>query len=107
MRLMSEISEGVFTTLLKTSLENLPEKGEKMKHLETNYIKQSEFNFIIILKNDDEVKKFNELTNEKLTRPCIITINNGCVCTSNLAELSFYQDLGFIPLEIKKEQEGN
>lgn len=42
MRLMSEISEGVFTTLLKTSLENLPEKGEKMKHLETNYIKQSE-----------------------------------------------------------------
>ena len=31
--------------------------AEKMKHLETNYIKQSEFNFIIILKNDDEVKK--------------------------------------------------
>lgn len=53
---MSEISEGWFKTLLKTSLENLPEKGEKMKHLETNYIKQSELNFIIILNNDDEVK---------------------------------------------------
>ena len=63
--------------------------AEKIKHLETNYIKQSELNFIIILNNDDEVKKFNELTKEKLTRPCIITINNGCVCTSNLAELSF------------------
>lgn len=61
--------------------------AEKIKHLETNYIKQSELNFIIILNNDDEVKKFNELTKEKLTRPCIITINNGCVCTSNLAEL--------------------
>lgn len=81
--------------------------AEKMKHLETNYIKQPELNFIIILNNDDEVKKFNELTKEKLTRPCIITINNGCVCTSNLAELSFYQDLGFIPLEMKKEQDGN
>ena len=78
--------------------------AEKIKHLETNYIKQSELNFIIILNNDDEVKKFNELTKEKLTRPCIITINNGCVCTSNLAELSFYQDLGFIPLEIKKSR---
>ena len=81
--------------------------AEKMKHLETNYVKQSELNFIIILKNDDEVKKFNELTNENLTRPCIITINNGCVCTSHLAELKFYQDLGFVPLELKKEQGGS
>ena len=30
--------------------------AEKIKHLETNYIKQSELNFIIILNNDDEVK---------------------------------------------------
>lgn len=78
-----------------------------MKHPETNYIKQPELNFIIVLKNDDEVKEFNELTNERLTRPCLITVNNGCACTSNLAELKFYQNLGFVPLELKKEQGGN
>ena len=35
--------------------------AEKIKHLETNYIKQSELNFIIILNNDDEVKKEIEI----------------------------------------------
>lgn len=37
----------------------------------------------------------------------VMKVSKTRVCTSNLAELSFYQDLGFIPLEMKKEQDGN
>lgn len=53
-------------------------------------------NIAIALISPIEIEKFNHQTGEKITQPCLVTFINGFVSTTNLAQIPFYQSIGYL-----------
>lgn len=53
---------------------------------------------VIILDNDNDIQKFNEKTDSKITESCIAFLQFGEWQTRELEALKFYESLGYIPV---------
>lgn len=52
-------------------------------------------NIAIALFSPNDIEKFNRQSGEKINKPCLITYINGFVSTTNLAQIPFYQSIGY------------
>lgn len=52
-------------------------------------------NIAIALFSLSDIENFNRQSGEKINKPCLITYINGFVSTTNLAQIPFYQSIGY------------